>query len=122
MFFLLQKLPMLESMNLAGCHHITDKTVNTICKNLHNIQQLNFTQVKALSEAAILKLLTKCPTIRHLDIYDNPNISQQGQELIKALCLKNPSLTVLLKGLNVEKTVAENSSLTLALAGVSTYW
>ena len=115
-------MPKLESLNLSGCHHLTDRTINAVCKNLRHIQQLNLSRVKSITQEAILKLLVKCPSLAHLDIYDNPNISVEGRVKLQDMWAQNGrDLTVLLDGLDV--VLPENNpSLSLQLAGAGEYW
>ena len=120
---LFQKTPDLESINFSGCHHLTDKTINSICKNLHHIQQVNLSQVPAITEQAVFKLLTKCPMLTHLDIYDNRNISKAGRDNLKDMCTdRERNLTVILDGLLIDISEECNSSNTLQLASVGKFW
>ena len=99
--------------------------MNAVCKNLRHIQQLNLSRVNEISEAAIMKLLLKCPTLIHLDIYDNPNISAEGRVKIQEIWAQTGrDLCVLLDGLDavINGNPENNPSLSLCLAGAGTYW
>ncbi|KAL4224345.1 hypothetical protein ACF0H5_017800 [Mactra antiquata] len=95
---LLRKLPYLESLNLAACKHITDKSMTSMCKYGKNLQELNLSWIKNLSESAILDLLVNCVRLKHLDVYDLHITGEVRALVIEAARQRN--ITLILKGLN----------------------
>ena len=63
--------------------------------------------VSQLTEQAVLNLITSIPNLRHLDIYDNPNISERGVEmLVEIACQRN--ITIILKQLKHPNVAPDN--------------
>ena len=115
MFFFTQKLPYLESLSLAACKHVTDKSLATICKYGHSLRQLNLSWIRNLSEKAILNLLDKCDNLEMLDIYDHnvsPETMVQMVEIAKLRGIK-----VVLKGVTDNDVALENPSMLLPTFG-----
>ena len=115
LYFLSQKLPRLESLSLAICKHITDKSLASICKYGHSLKQLNLSWIKNLSGTAVLNILDKCENLEMLDIYDHdvsPEIMVQMVDIAKLRGIK-----VVLKGITDDKVALENPSMLLPSFG-----
>ena len=111
---------MLETLNLAGCHHLTDQTLRSIAKNCRNIQHLSLTGVPDLTQQGIIDFLCKTDKLEHMDITDNENITEEGRTVLVAFA-EQRNIVIQLKGLEISQT-RKDLSTTLQLAGTSEYW
>ena len=82
--------------------------------HLPNLIHLNAAGISALSEQAILNLVTKCPKLKHLDIFDNRNLSTEGRETLAEI-VRQRDITIVLRGLTDSDGAQENPSTVLEL-------
>ena len=116
-FYLLQKLPLLESVSLAACKHVTDRGLVAIIKHSKNLRQLNLSWIRNLSEGALLDLVINCENLQHLDIYDLPLEGEKRDLVIEAA--RQRGIKVVLKGLleSDPDVTIENPSMMLPTFG-----
>ena len=127
-FSYLQKLRQLETINLSGCHHLTDRSINAIIKNCGNIQHLSLTGIKSISQEATLKLVTSCNNLEHVDVFYNKNFSEEGKTVLREISSQK-GVVVLLNKEDCDTLPGKQSesskgaeSMSLPLASVSAYW
>ncbi|KAL5017355.1 hypothetical protein ScPMuIL_006944 [Solemya velum] len=107
---LLKKLPKLESVNFSECKHLTDRTVQAICKH-DNTKQLNLTFTPNITEGALMTMIDSCPHLNHLDIFDK-RISPEGRKLMVESARKK-GLKIVLKGLSDKDIAPDNPCMML---------
>lgn len=93
-----QKLPHLSSLNLAACKHLTDKSLTAMCKFGNNLQELNLSWIRTISEGGVLNLIVNCAKLNHLDIYDFHLTGEIKTLAIEAA--RQRGIKIVLKGLN----------------------
>ncbi|XP_062588055.1 F-box and leucine-rich repeat protein 13-like [Saccostrea cucullata] len=103
---LVKKLPHLESLSLCACKHLTDRAAKALCKHAKNLRELNLSWISTISEAAIIDLMTNCPQLMFLDIYDH-NISKDGRSIIADIA-RQRKMKIVLKGLTDLEIAPEN--------------
>ncbi len=107
---MLQKLKELESLNMCGCHHLTDRTFRALVRNQrHTLTHLHAAHHINVSEAAILHLVLSCTNLQHLDIFDNENISDAGRQTLVEVA-RERKITIALKGLTEEGVAPSDPS------------
>ena len=74
---------------------------------------MNAAGIHAISQEAILKLATSLPRLKHLDIFDNRNLTREGRETLVEIT-KQRQITIVLRGLDAE-VAPENPSAVLEL-------
>ncbi|XP_060587912.1 uncharacterized protein LOC132743408 [Ruditapes philippinarum] len=94
---ILRKLTKLEALNLAACKHLTDKSVKAMCQFGKNLQQLNLSWIKTISNGAILDLVVNLENLRHLDIYDMQLTGEIRELVIEGA--RQREIKIVLKGL-----------------------
>ncbi|XP_045171987.2 uncharacterized protein LOC123534020 [Mercenaria mercenaria] len=94
---ILRKLTKLESLNLAACKHVTNKSLAAICKYGKNLRELNLSWIKTISDGAILDLIVNCESLKHLDIYDLHLKGETRELVIEAA--RQREIKIVLKGL-----------------------
>lgn len=97
MYFSLQKLPLLESVSLAACKHVTDRGLAAIVKHGKNLKELNLSWIRGLSGSALLDIVVSCAKLRHLDIYDLKIEGEKRDVMIEAA--RQRGIKIVLKGL-----------------------
>ncbi|ELU13733.1 hypothetical protein CAPTEDRAFT_190319 [Capitella teleta] len=115
---LTKKLPHLETLNLACCHHLTDSTLRALSKNCKELSQINLTNVPLLTQQGILNMLSSLHKLKHLDIYDNTNISEEGINILTE-CMKVRGIVIVLKGLDCHESY---QSIALPMASAGQFW
>lgn len=104
---------------------MTDRSINAIIKNCQNIQLLSLTGIEGITEQGVLNLLTSCPKLEHIDIFDNKNIGEEARGVLKEINSQK-GVTILLDGLVCDKSQEiinnESVAMSLPLAGTSKYW
>jgi hypothetical protein len=105
-------------LNLACCHHITDKGLHALSKNCKNLLQINLSNVPHITQEGILNMLSSLNKLQHLDIYDNSNINEERREILMEFS-KARHITINLKGLNCNSQTNGN---VLSLASAGQYW
>lgn len=116
---LLRKLPQLESLNLAACKHVTDKSLSAMCKHGKNLKELNLSWIKSISQNGILDLVANCPSLQHLDIYDMKLTGEMRAVVIEAA--RQRKIKLVLEGLQESDpdVTIENPSMLLPNFGKS---
>ncbi len=92
---------------------MTDRSANAIIKCLPNLIHLNAAGIP-LSQEAILNLVTKCPKLKHLDVFDSKNLSTEGRDTLVEIA-RQRGITVVLKGLTDTDVAPENPSVAMEL-------
>lgn len=110
---ILRKLPKLESLNLAACKHLTDKSATAMVKFGKNLKELNLSWIKALSNSAVLDIIVNCPRLEHIDIYDMKLTGETRELVIEAA--RQREIKIVLKGLQLSDpdVTVENPSMKL---------
>lgn len=101
-----QKLLHLESLNLCACKHLTDRSASALSKHAKNLRELNLSWISTISEAAIINLMTKCPKLVFLDIYDH-KISAESRSVMTDIA-RQRKMKIVLKGLTDQEIALEN--------------
>ena len=91
-----------------------DRSVNAIIKYLPNLIHLNAAGIHGISQEAVLKLATSLPRLKHLDIFDNRNLTREGRETLVEIA-KQRQITIVLRGLIDTEVAPENPSAVLEL-------
>ncbi|XP_033748891.1 uncharacterized protein LOC117333618 [Pecten maximus] len=112
---LVKKLPHLESLNLCACKHLTDRSMNALCRSSKNLKELNLSWIKTISESAIINLVQNCPKLEHLDIYDHI-VTAGGTETLTQMA-RDRNIKIVLKGLTDSKVAPENPCAKLPFFG-----
>ena len=107
----LQKLPYLESLSLAACKHVTDKSLTAMCKYGHSLKEVNLSWIRNLSATAILNLLEKCDNLKLLDIYDHKVSPESMVQIVEMARLRG--IKVVLEGVTDNDVSLENPSMHL---------
>ena len=110
-----QRLPLLESLSLCACKHVTERTLKTLLKHSKMLKQLNLTWIRTISERAIIDFVCNCESLEFLDIYDHC-ISKDGVAMLTELGIKH-SVTIVHKHLNHTKVAPEDPCAFLPLFG-----
>ena len=97
LFLYFQKLPKLESLTVAGCKHLTDKTLKACVKHGNNLKQLNLSWIRSFTDAGLLDLVVNCEQLQYLDIFDVKLGETVKPVLIEAV--RQRGITLVLKGL-----------------------
>ncbi|XP_064612455.1 uncharacterized protein LOC135476381 [Liolophura sinensis] len=92
-----RKLPRLESLNLAACSHLTERSLRALTKHCAHLTHLNISMIKGISEMGVVRLLENAPKLQHLDMFDH-RVSKNGRKKIHELA-KECGCTVVLRGL-----------------------
>ncbi|XP_048770038.2 uncharacterized protein LOC125676182 [Ostrea edulis] len=103
---LVKKLLHLESLNLCACKHLTDRSASALSKHAKNLRELNLSWISTISEAAIINLMTKCPKLVFLDIYDH-KISAESRSVMTDIA-RQRKMKIVLKGLTDQEIALEN--------------
>ena len=96
----------LESLSLCACKHVTDRTIKALIKHAKKLKELNLSWISTVSETALIELITSCPSLKHLDIFDH-KISEEGRETMTEIA-RQTKLTIVLKGLTDEDVAPDN--------------
>jgi hypothetical protein len=113
MFFYFQKIPKLETLNLAGCKHLTDKTLQHLEKLCPNLQYLNICDLQLITQDAIINVLATAPSLVHLDIFFNRNIKKEMYDTIEEI-LRRRNISLVLKGLTDRDVSPSNAAESLS--------
>ncbi len=116
-----QKLPVLESLNLSGCSHLTDRTVRALGKHCPRLTQVNLNHIPNISQEAALQFIFSAQNLDHLDIFDNPNITEEGRQILREYG-EQRNVTIILSGLELQQDVSKTASMILSLASVGKCW
>lgn len=85
---------------------MTDRTACALSKHAGNLRELNLSWISTISESSIIDLITKCPQLQFLDIYDH-TISPDGRTRIADIA-RQRKMKIVLKGLTDKEITLEN--------------
>lgn len=77
----IDRLELLEYLNLGGCYQITDKTFYNAF-NLPNLKEINFSRCHNITEVGIQRLCEKCPKLRSVDFAECINLTDPTVSMI----------------------------------------
>lgn len=87
----------LEFLNLTGCNHLTDMCVKSLVKNLPHLSRLALSFNKGVTEAGVIHLLQKAPSLKLLDVF-GLRASDEAKDRIDHLRTQR-KIVVILNGL-----------------------
>ncbi|CAF0774092.1 unnamed protein product [Rotaria sp. Silwood1] len=83
---IIRKCPLIESLDLSYCRHLTDRTLNNLIKYYSkNLIQLILSGNHNYTGDAIIRLVSECEQLKQLDIWDNPNCTNDVLNILIAL-------------------------------------
>ncbi|CAF0763123.1 unnamed protein product [Adineta ricciae] len=83
---LIRKCPLIESLDLSYCRHLTDRTLDNLTKYYsENLLHLILSGNQNYTGDAIVRLVSGCQHLRQLDIWDNPNCTNDVLNILIAL-------------------------------------
>ncbi|XP_066269043.1 uncharacterized protein [Branchiostoma lanceolatum] len=83
---LVKNLPNLISLNLYGCKQVTQRSLQVINKHIPLLQHLNV-GVIPLPQDSLVDFVEKSSELLHLDVTENNLLTEEGAELLAAICL-----------------------------------
>ncbi|CAF0729590.1 unnamed protein product [Adineta steineri] len=83
---IIRKCTLIESLDLSYCRHLTDRTLNNLIKYYsNNLLHLVLAGNHNYTGDAIVRLVSECEQLKQLDIWDNPNCTNDILNILIAL-------------------------------------
>ncbi|CAF3146493.1 unnamed protein product [Rotaria socialis] len=83
---IIRKCPLIESLDLSYCKHLTDRTLNNLIKYYsNNLIQLILSGNHNYTGDTIVRLVSECEQLKQLDIWDNPNCTNDILNILIAI-------------------------------------
>jgi F-box and leucine-rich repeat protein GRR1 len=78
----------LLSINLSGCRKITDVGLKHLSKSCHYLTSLNVADCGKISDKGVIHIAKGCPGLRQLRLSDCPRVTEQSIEFLVQNCNK----------------------------------
>lgn len=82
---------------MTGCNHVTDQGITSLIKNLPHLKRLGLSSNKGITEAGVICLLQKAPSLKLVDVY-GLKASEEAKETIDQIRVER-KIIVILNGL-----------------------
>ncbi|CAB4375259.1 unnamed protein product [Rhizophagus irregularis] len=78
----------LLSINLSGCRKITDIGLKHLTKSCHHLTSLNVADCGKISDKGVIYIAKGCPGLRQIRLSDCPRVTDQSIEILVQNCTK----------------------------------